>query len=412
MPLNQSLHQLICELIAEIQIADETTLKEFISKHDIFTLFNNSLHLSNEEIFQTYKKLALQEYELGISYSQFTDFIQLFTTKLINKASINFNDSLLIEKITEISSIIINAIAKGYLLELINDDIPALDFQLQEYVAIRHINTHLIWMKHIIFDIENESKKARVELEPTQCFFGVWTKTEEFKKFFTSHEIKEICRMHQAVHNSGKSIYYHLKNKKYHQVLLDYLFLSRLSINLVARLNTKITHQILRKQIETDYLTQLRNRHSLDALLKRTFILHKEEKLSCSLAMLDIDFFKKINDTFGHQIGDSVLQTISQLLKQNIQASDTIFRYGGEEFLIVFPQCNEEKAQNICERLRLVIQNHKFNAPLDNYSITISIGISILSEKSNNYQELIKKADTNLYQAKKEGRNRVIFNSH
>ena len=411
MPNNLTLHKLIHELISEINASsiDNSTLKSFTTDPDIFTLFEDSVHYKDKVIFQMYQDMALKQYQKGISYSQYTDFLQLFTTQLINKAAVIIHDTVLIQRITQMSTIIINATAKGYLFELMNDDIPALNAQLDEYVAITHINAHLHWMKRIIYDIENKVPTPSVELNPKKCQFGLWVATNELSKFFTPHEIENIHRMHHSVHNSGESIYYHLKQKKYHQVLLDYLFLSRLSINLVSRLNIKITHQLLQQQIETDPLTQLRNRHALDSILKTTLVLHKEDEIAFTLAMLDIDFFKKVNDTFGHQVGDNVLQSVAKLLKNNVRDSDMIFRYGGEEFLIIFPQCSKECAVTTCEKLRSVIQKHKFSKPLEDYPLTISIGIVTVNKDIQSPQKVIEIADDNLYQAKKEGRNRIVF---
>jgi len=406
---NHTLSQLVSDLIKDMSRSnDEPLLLKFITTPEISTLLKETIFYSEEKIFQTYQNMAYKQYQDGISYSQYTDFIQTFITKLLNKTALLVTDTTLIEQINYIATIVLNATAKGYLLELMNDDIPALNAQLDEYVAISHINAHLHWMKRIIYDIENETETPSVELNPKKCQFGLWIATNELNEYFTPHEIENLHRMHHSVHNSGKSIYYHLKNKKYQQVLLDYLFLSRLSINLVSRLNVKITHQLLQQQIETDPLTQLRNRHSLDSILKTTFILHKEDKISFSVAMLDIDFFKKINDTYGHQVGDDVLQSVAKILKDNIRASDMIFRYGGEEFLIIFPQCDRECAQKSCEKLRKLIEDHTFQEPLKDQKVTISIGIVSIDQTMQTSKSIIEAADTNLYRAKNEGRNRVI----
>ncbi len=410
MPHINTINLLIHDLIDEINLRDEKdcVLKKFTSQPDIFTLFEESVFMKPDEIFQNYQNLAIKQYQSAITYSNYTDFIQLFTTKLINKAAIIINDTVLIEHINYLANIVINATAKGYLLELINGDIPTINAQLEEYVAIQHINAHIHWMKRIIYDIEDGAQIASVELNPQKCQFGLWAATNELANFFSPQELQNINHMHHAVHNSGKSIYYHLKHKKYHQVLVDYLFLSRMSINLVSKLNIKITRQLLQEQIETDSLTKLRNRHSLERILKKTLSFYNKDKETFSLAMLDIDFFKKINDTYGHQVGDMVLQKIAQLLKENIRESDMIFRYGGEEFLLLLPQCDEKCAQIACEKLRTSIENHTFDAPLQNYTITLSIGISTAKKAPLSTKEIIEKADNNLYLAKERGRNQVI----
>ncbi len=410
MPHRDSIKLLVRELIDEINLRDQKdcVLKKFTSQPEILALFEASVYMEPDEIFQKYQNLAIQQYQEAITYSNYTDFIQLFTTELINKAAVIIDDTALIKQINHPSSIVVNATAKGYLLELINGDIPAINAQLEEYVAIQHINAHLHWMKRIIYDIEADAQIASVELNPKKCQFGLWVATHELANFFSPQELHNLNYMHHAVHNSGKSIYYHLKLKKYHQVLLDYLFLSRMSFNLVSKLNIKITRKLLLQQIETDSLTQLRNRHSLNRVLKETISLYNEDKETFSLAMLDIDYFKKINDTYGHQVGDMVLQEIARLLNENIRQSDMLFRYGGEEFLLLLAQCDRKSAQIVCEKLRAVVENHTFGDPLQDYKVTLSIGISTAKKVPLTAQEIIEEADNNLYLAKERGRNQVI----
>jgi hypothetical protein len=291
---NQTIHKLISELLLDIEQEEkeDCVLLEFTSKPEIYELFEKSLNDSNEEIFNRYQNMAHQQYQNGVAYSQISHFFDLFSTQLINKAAVIVDDTKLIERINIISKIVTHATAKGYLLELINNDIPALNAQLSKYVAIRHINAHLHWIKQIIYDIENSAIAPSVELNPQKCHFGLWLATGEISNFFTTHEIEEFHTMHQNIHNSGKSIYYHLKKENYHQVLVDYLFLARISINLVSRLNIKITHQLLLKKAETDPLTKLKNRHSLEPILEETLALFRKENVVFSLAMLDIDYLK------------------------------------------------------------------------------------------------------------------------
>lgn len=125
--------------------------------------------------------------------------------------------------------------------------------------------------------------------------------------------------------------------------------------------------------------------------------------------MMDIDYFKKINDRYGHLAGDMVLYKIGKLLKGHIRESDFSCRYGGEEFAMVLPNSNLEEAKRMCERFRELIEGKHFKYDASKFQITISIGIAEYDiSVDQTLMELIGRADQALYKAKEEGRNRVI----
>jgi len=126
--------------------------------------------------------------------------------------------------------------------------------------------------------------------------------------------------------------------------------------------------------------------------------------------MADIDFFKSVNDNYGHDIGDQVLRQFSSRLQQNIRRLDMAFRVGGEEFLIVLPKTTPEKAQIVGERLRAVIEDTPFKISEgdDNITVTTSIGLSSVCSEEETIDSLLKRADDALYKAKKSGRNQVV----
>ena len=124
--------------------------------------------------------------------------------------------------------------------------------------------------------------------------------------------------------------------------------------------------------------------------------------------MVDIDNFKKVNDTYGHQAGDEVLKSMSNIFRESIRDVDFAARYGGEEFALVFPHTLLDVAEHICERLRKKIESEVFIFNQTKIKITISLGVSgTLENKTTSYDELIRFADEALYAAKVEGKNRV-----
>ena len=132
-----------------------------------------------------------------------------------------------------------------------------------------------------------------------------------------------------------------------------------------------------------------------------------------SLIIVDIDHFKKVNDTFGHTEGDKVLKGIASLLKGAVRRKDTVARYGGEEFILILPEAGLEETFMIAERIRRLVENTPFEIGEVQLNVTISLGISNFpSHKVKSKEDLIRMADIALYEAKRGGRNRVcIFSS-
>ncbi len=156
--------------------------------------------------------------------------------------------------------------------------------------------------------------------------------------------------------------------------------------------------------IRTDPLTRMNNRLKLDEILSMGHNLATTQQVPLSVILIDIDNFKKINDSHGHLAGDDVLKQLACLLKDNLRQDDTPGRWGGEEFLIVLVNKNREQAAIVAEKLRLLIAKHNF-AQVGR--VTASFGVAQLG-KGDSTGQLIKQADRSLYQAKAQGRNRVV----
>ncbi len=161
----------------------------------------------------------------------------------------------------------------------------------------------------------------------------------------------------------------------------------------------------------TDALTSLYNRRHFQTFLEKILTQAKEEKFHVSLAMCDIDNFKIYNDKNGHLAGDTVLKNLAEILHRNIKGSDIAARYGGEEFVIVFPDTHKDIAFRLSDTIRKKIADVKF--PGEEYqpggNLTISFGVACFPCDATTGEELIKKADIALYEAKNQGRNRVIM---
>ena len=166
-------------------------------------------------------------------------------------------------------------------------------------------------------------------------------------------------------------------------------------------------NETLQQLSRTDRLTQLYNRGYWEECLEREFHRHKRYGTMASLVMFDIDHFKKVNDTYGHQVGDKVIQLVSALLKKNLRNTDVGGRYGGEEFGVILPDTEVEGARIYAERLREAAQAISFMAGSQEVRFTISLGIADLTIPTPTYKQWIEHADKALYDSKHAGRNRV-----
>jgi two-component system, cell cycle response regulator len=165
----------------------------------------------------------------------------------------------------------------------------------------------------------------------------------------------------------------------------------------------KLMNEVLVNKSIKDGLTDLYNHQYMNELLEKMLEEIKTSKEKLCIMMLDIDHFKLVNDNFGHQVGDRVLVKVADLIRENTRVSDYIGRYGGEEFIVVLPKTDIEKAAEIAESIRSSVERYNFS--LGDKHVTISIGVVQYNGEVSHV--LINKADMLLYEAKSSGRNRV-----
>jgi diguanylate cyclase (GGDEF)-like protein len=173
-------------------------------------------------------------------------------------------------------------------------------------------------------------------------------------------------------------------------------------------LETKRLMESLRDSTLLDPMTGLHNRRFLEEYVETLVASVQRKQSHVAILMLDLDYFKMVNDTYGHDAGDAVLKALSNLLKHSVRASDMIIRYGGEEFLIILTDSSGEMADRVAENIRVAVESLKVPVAGIVLQKTISIGVSDFPSDSETFWQAVKFADVALYQAKDRGRNRVI----
>ena len=196
----------------------------------------------------------------------------------------------------------------------------------------------------------------------------------------------------------------------------DINYLEQLAKQSSSTINRAIVYAEILKHATLDALTGFYNRHQLEERIKQETSKAKRQKTPLCVIMTDIDFFKRVNDTYGHAAGDLVLKIVSKTIRSQLREYDIAGRYGGEEFALLLPNTRMEEAIMVAERLRKAIANKKvdfskINPDKSNNTINITISSGIYEfKKTDNADDLLKKADKALYEAKESGRNKIVVN--
>jgi len=241
---------------------------------------------------------------------------------------------------------------------------------------------------------------------------------------------QQECLLHRALKESGSTgtelgevlyatfrefkeqirrIYESLLERDYINAYLLYVRAVKSFFNLFTLLST-LSLKRAAHEAKTDPLTGLLNRRYLMPVLKDVLELSQYAEKPFTVALLDIDDFKKINDELGHLVGDCVLKELAKLLKSFFRKGDYVFRYGGEEFLVVMPSTGKEEARRLLERLRRRVEEHLFPCTKGGLKLTVSVGACSDAYAGDREPEYyLACADANLYRAKRAGKNRVVL---
>lgn len=198
------------------------------------------------------------------------------------------------------------------------------------------------------------------------------------------------------------------KHNYYKSILINIMLVVSFFILAIIAVVYKVVHKRLELDAITDPLTKLFNRCYFDKILSKQRSLSIRHNAAFSLLLLDVDYFKNVNDDFGHQKGDTVLSLLAKLLLKNSREHDYICRFGGEEFALILPHTEQNDAVMLAEKYRKLISEYDFGL---SRQLTVSIGVSQFASDES-IESLFRRVDSALYQAKSQGRNKVVSEVH
>jgi diguanylate cyclase (GGDEF)-like protein len=249
------------------------------------------------------------------------------------------------------------------------------------------------------YELLAEAHKGLAEFaQALDCFERFHLLERELRSFDNERRIRSLSLHYELDRARNEAEIERLRNVELKRVL-D-------ALQAANHKNDRLVKE-LERQVLQDPLTGLFNRRHLEATLSQEFTLASQAGRPLPVCIFDIDHFKKVNDTFSHQTGDVVLQTVAKLMLNNTRTSDIAARYGGEEFVLVLPDTTSEQAHTICERFRIAIETYDWARVQPKLKVTVSMGLAWDTDLAN-HEHLLRLADERLYSAKNGGRNRLV----
>ncbi len=382
-----------------------------------------TLHESRKDLLRRYYQVGVVHYQHDIPYEVF-----LSGTTILR----NIINDIIAEKIGDIRLILLNedlfdfvsdAMAKGYMDVYIRKE----KNDLQKIITMTKNATfgaerdflieHYKWMMDLLTAIEQKDYQAQNNLVERQRM-GENTVYSYIKDHLGDIEqpvnFDEIEQIRFRLVANTENIFFYLKREAYYEVLsliINILEIYKLTLvldNIMSNIIVKQAQSVISEKVrlsETDPLTNAMNRRKFEELLSNLLVSAQQSSVPLGIIVLDIDDFKQINDSYGHQTGDRVLVELVHLIRCIIRKNDRLVRYGGEEFVVICANTELEGVQHLAEKIRADVESNRFR---EIGQVTVSLGVAGLNEKDDT-DSLFKRADQRLYEAKAEGKNCVCF---
>lgn len=390
----------------------EKKFKSFLCKESLFQIKDLLTQtLKDKNKVKSFEEIGLFFAESDVIFVEAVslfDFLRKnFIAHLPN--NIDLREAKRVERLFED---IVNSFSKGYVESYTKREINNLTFLENHiipsemiYQLSRPLKSHIEYLRNFLYSIITDRDFDSVDYK--SCEFGIWLK-EEGKQLIEEEIIfKNIKFLHKNFHNLIE-IAQSYKNQGFYKELffilneIENILLQ--NINNFSYLNTKL----LALEFAKDPLTGVLTRREFNVILQKHFEISELTRLPISIIIADIDFFKKINDTYGHLAGDEALKHFVKIIKQNLRKSDYIFRFGGEEFIILLPNTTLEEAIVIAEKIRETLEKTPLIYNGKEIKITASFGVKEV-HPGEPVDRIIEDVDKKLYKAKESGRNKVIY---
>ena len=369
-------------------------------------IIGKGILMDNQLKKRTFYKLGREYYNNYVHFYTLMDAINAIEERVLS--NLNFCSIELINFIWDYFEFVKNQISYGYLISMVNSDKILIRKELKmvkgKSIELKELlREYLIWANKLSEDI----KKLRISQKSYIDFVPILDgKNKKIFKLFKEEDITALKDVHNRLINTAFIIHRAITHRKFIILALSYMEYIKLINKFISLASVSIAVKYS-EETKIDPLTGVFNRRALDVILPSQFQIAKISNKPLSIGIIDIDDFKKINDTYGHIIGDCVLKKLSEELKRSVRESDFIFRYGGEEFLILFPFIKKEKA---CEILNKILEKFK-SKPVCCLGTVIKVsfsgGVEDIEDCDNTF-ELIENADKKLYEAKRSGKGKVI----
>jgi len=313
--------------------------------------------------------------------------------------------------------VLLNDIANIYLKNYIKD------FYLRNHLRMRnlsemkknhiaHYEAHLKWLDKLVCVMDNKNIAEMPEVNPSLCIFGHWLNNNAKSVFSDDKKYNKIVSLHKTLHFIASKIEHMLISNNCDcnagMVYLEKAEFISLEIGTELAL---LDNKLIVLKATKDPLTEMLNRSLLEQLFNDQYEFSFVTETPFVLLMCDLDHFKEINDNYGHSEGDFVLKAFARILKKQLRSSDLIFRYGGDEFLIILPASNKKEARNRLNKVKEELAEKFNNYGEKKLPVTFSAGILEIMPSIDqcmdmmSYKTHISEVDQALYQAKSDGKN-------
>ncbi len=379
--------------------------------------FVYSLHLSKTPLKKMYTALGEFHYDIRIPYVDFikgTDILEEYLLLSTQKAEHSIE---LMDEIFEYFKVMKAFTAKGYLNRMLEEDKRDLasffeqnTVEMTTYLPKNIVLEKIRWLKDLLHSIESDGE---FNIETNDSLLKEWLNQVDFLTLQKRNFFEDL---EQRILINTQNLFYFLKREEYLEILP--LYTSLLNIyKLTLMMNNAVTLEYAKHIIEDmqlDSLTQLFRKDLLEELLKKEMALvQRQEVYRISIAYIDLDNFKGVNDTYGHYSGDKVIEKIGEVIRENIRASDMGFRIGGDEFAIILKNATKKQAKAVCSKIQTEFTSFEFvfNEELT-FNVSISIGICEFPHASKkDMKDLLESVDKKLYEAKHAGKNQIVIQS-